>query len=258
VGLEADESTWLIAIALPMPRLEVPDYGQISVADAIALQKEMRQQVVCADDTGAIRTVAGIDIGIDRANAIARAAVVVVRLEDLVPVEWVAIEHPVTFPYVPGLLGFREVPAAMAALARLTRPPDLLMCDGHGIAHPRRCGLACHLGLLAGIPAIGVAKSRLIGTYAPLDNERGTWQPLSDGDEVIGGVVRTRAGVRPVYVSTGHRVSLHTAIDLVLRCTRGFRLPEPTRQAHRLASRASALTDGGCATAGCSSPPSRC
>ena len=169
-----------------MPRLEVPDYGQISVADAIALQEQLRQRVVCSDDAAPIRTVAGIDIGIDRVNAIARAAVVVMHLEDLAPVEWVLIDHPVTFPYVPGLLGFREVPAAMAALARLSRPPDLLMCDGHGIAHPRRCGLACHLGLVAGMPAIGVAKSRLIGNNAPLDDQPGAWQPLYDGDEVIG------------------------------------------------------------------------
>lgn len=237
---------------------EVPDYGQISVADAVLLQEQMRQCVICADDNAPVRMVAGIDIGIDRVGAIARAAVVVMRLEDLAPVEGVTVECPVTFPYVPGLLGFREVPAALTALAQLTHAPDLLMCDGHGIAHPRRCGLACHLGLLAGIPAIGVAKSRLIGSHAPPDDEQGAWQPLSDGNEVIGAVVRTRAGVKPVYVSPGHRVSLLTAIDMVLRCTRGCRLPEPTRQAHRLASGPPSLTVAGCASAGYLSPPLRC
>jgi deoxyribonuclease V len=219
-----------------MPRLDVPDYSRLSVADAIALQERLRERVVCEDTVSAIATVAGIDIGIDRIRAQARAAVVVLRLPDLTRVEQVSIEHPVEFPYVPGLLGFREVPAALTALAQLAQLPDLLMCDGHGIAHPRRCGLACHLGLLAGIPAVGVAKSRLIGTHAPVGVERGAWQPLRDGDEVIGAVLRTRPGVKPVYVSPGHGISLNTAIDAVLRCTLGYRLPEPTRQAHRLAS----------------------
>lgn len=219
-----------------MRQFDVPDYGRLSVADAIALQQRLRECIVCEDTAAPIATVAGIDIGIDRLRALARAAVVVLHLPDLTLVEQVSVERPVEFPYVPGLLGFREVPAALAALARLSHAPDLLMCDGQGIAHPRRCGLACHLGLLAGIPAVGVAKSRLIGTHAPVGDERGAWQSLYDGSEVIGAALRTRPGVKPLYVSPGHCVSLPTAIDLVLRCTRRYRLPEPTRQAHRLAS----------------------
>jgi deoxyribonuclease V len=137
---------------------------------------------------------------------------------------------------VPGLLSFRETPAVLEALGRLSERPDLLLCDGQGYAHPRRFGLACHLGVLTGLPSIGVAKSRLIGTHGALPKEKGAWVPLLDGDEAVGAVLRTRDGVAPLYVSIGHRVSLPTAIRWVLACTTRYRLPETTRQAHRLAS----------------------
>ena len=140
------------------------------------------------------------------------------------------------FPYVPGLLSFREAPAALAALGQLKTSPDILLCDGHGLAHPRRFGLACHLGLLSGLPSIGVAKSLLTGEHAPPAQERGAWTPLLDGGEVIGAALRTRPGAKPVYVSIGHRISLESALQVVLRCTGRYRLPETTRQAHRLAS----------------------
>jgi deoxyribonuclease V len=146
------------------------------------------------------------------------------------------VRRKTRFPYVPGYLSFREAPAALAAMRRLRRDPDLIVCDGQGFAHPRRFGLACHLGLLANLPSIGVAKSRLIGEHAVLGSQRGEWVPLVDDGERIGVVLRTRTGVRPVYVSVGHRISLETAIDYVLRCTTRYRLPETTRQAHRLAS----------------------
>ncbi len=140
------------------------------------------------------------------------------------------------FPYVPGYLSFREAPAVLAALAKLRTRPDLLLCDGQGRAHPRRFGLACHLGVLTGLPSIGVAKSLLLGVHGPLPEPKGSWVALKDKGEVIGAALRTRAGVKPVYVSIGHRVSLATAIDYVLRCTPRYRLPETTRLAHRLAS----------------------
>jgi deoxyribonuclease V len=140
------------------------------------------------------------------------------------------------FPYIPGYLSFREVPAILEALGKLQRPPDLILCDGQGLAHPRRFGLACHLGVVTGLPTIGVAKSRLIGTHDPVAEQKGCWVPLWDKEECIGAVVRSRSHVSPLYISIGHCVDLETAIDHVLRCTTRFRLPETTRWAHKLAS----------------------
>jgi deoxyribonuclease V len=147
-----------------------------------------------------------------------------------------AARQPAQFPYLPGLLSFREAPAVLEAIGRLRRPPDLLICDGHGWAHPRRFGIACHIGLLAGIPTIGVAKTLLIGRHAALRPDRGSWAPIVDAGEVIGAALRTSAGVKPVYVSVGHCITLATAIDFVLQCAPRYRLPETTRWAHRIAA----------------------
>lgn len=186
---------------------------------------------------GRVRTVAGIDIGYEGDSQLARAAAVVLAFPSLEPVEAAVVHVPVKFPYVPGYLSFREVPAALAVLAKLEQRPNLILCDGQGLAHPRRFGLACHLGVLLDIPTIGVAKSRLIGeARGRLGHARGAWVPLIVDDEIIGAEVRTRAGVKPLFVSIGHRVSLDTAIDFVLRCAPRYRLPETTRCAHRLAS----------------------
>ncbi len=178
----------------------------------------------------------GVDIGFEDGGRVTRAAAVVLAYPGLELVEFAIARRPTSFPYVPGLLSFREIPAALDALAALGRRPDLLLCDGQGIAHPRRIGLASHLGLVARLPTIGVAKTRLIGTHRPLAARRGAWVPLEDAGEVIGAVVRTRAGVKPVYVSIGHRVDLATAIEWAMACTTRYRLPETTRWAHRLAS----------------------
>lgn len=177
---------------------------------------------------------AGIDVAYGRRGGPAHAAAVLFDLTTLTPLEQAEATLPPLFPYVPGLLSFREGPAAVAALAGLGRRPNLLMCDGQGIAHPRRIGIASHLGLILDLPAIGVAKSRLIGTHAEPGPNRGDWTPLVDKDEVIGAVLRTRVNVRPVFVSIGHRISLESALALVLACTRRFRLPEPIRAADRL------------------------
>ena len=208
----------------------------VTPAQARAIQLEGRARVIADDALGRVGRVAGIDVGLEESGAISRAAVAVLEVPSLTLVESAVARLPTAFPYVPGLLSFREIPAALEALGRLSAPPDLLLCDGQGYAHPRRFGLACHLGVLTGLPSIGVAKSRLIGTHGPLPDEKGAWVPLLDGDETIGAVLRTRGGVAPVYVSVGHRVSLQTAIRWVLACTTRFRLPETTRQAHRLAS----------------------
>ncbi len=144
--------------------------------------------------------------------------------------------RPTSFPYVPGLLSFRELPAVLEALEQLKQLPDLLLCDGQGYAHPRRIGIASHLGVLTDIPSIGVGKTRLIGEHRPVADERGAWQPLLDKGEVIGAVLRTRKGVKPLYISAGHRISLESAIEYVMGCTTRFKLPETTRMAHKYAS----------------------
>lgn len=211
---------------------------------AIALQKKLARQVVTRDSLGPVRRVAGVDVHPERRGGGMRAAVAVLSLPSLEPLEARVVRTRVSFPYISGLLSFREAPAALPALERLAKPPDLLLCDGQGLAHPRRFGLACHLGLLSDLPSIGVAKSRLTGWHGEVPVERGGWTPLyaerpqdreTDDVEILGAVLRTRSGVKPVFVSIGHRVSLETAIDLVLRCCTRYRLPEPARRAHRLA-----------------------
>lgn len=208
----------------------------VTPTEARAIQERLRSLVETADRLGPVETVAGVDVGFEAGGRITRAAVVVLRLADLRPVAQALVRAPTVFPYVPGLLSFREIPAVLEALGRLERLPDLILCDGQGRAHPRRLGIACHLGVLTDLPTIGVAKSRLIGSHAEVPDRKGAWVPLYDGEEVIGAVLRTRRGVRPLYVSAGHRVSLETAIDYVLRCTPKYRLPETTRRADRLAS----------------------
>jgi deoxyribonuclease V len=206
------------------------------VAAAREIQEALRTQVVREDRLGAVHTVAGIDVGFEDGGRTTRAAVVVLGFPALEPLAQATSRTPTRFPYVPGYLSFRELPAVLAALERLAAPPDLILCDGQGLAHPRRFGLACHLGVLTGLPCIGVAKSRLIGSHADVPPEKGAWVPLLDREEIIGAVLRTRSRVSPVYVSVGHRVSLATALDYTLRCTTRYRLPETTRHAHRLAS----------------------
>lgn len=218
-----------------MPFLSLHPW-QVSPQEAIAIQESLRQQVIREDRFDPIRTVAGVDVGFEADGTITRAAVVVLGYPELDLVETAIARCPTTFPYIPGLLSFREAPAVLDALDRLEALPDLLICDGQGIAHPRRLGLASHLGLCTGLPSIGAAKSRLIGRHEPVGEGRGDRQPLWDGDEIIGAVLRTRKNTQPVYVSIGHRISLETAVQLVLACTGAYRLPEPTRQAHRLAS----------------------
>lgn len=207
-----------------------------TVAEARAVQERLRARVEWEDRLGDLRFVAGVDVGFEARGRITRAAVAVLTFPELELHEHAVTRRETTFPYVPGYLSFREIPAVLDALGIVSRAPDLVLCDGHGFAHPRRCGLASHLGILIDTPTIGVAKSRLIGTHDMPPEEKGSWTPLRDGDEVIGAVVRTRTAVKPVFVSVGHRVSLETAVALTLRCVTRYRLPETTRRAHRLAS----------------------
>lgn len=200
------------------------------------IQEALREQVDRRDGPGPIERVAGIDIGIDRKANRARAAAVVLSYPGCELLEKAVVTRRIRFPYVPGYLSFREVPPALDALEKLAILPDLIVCDGQGIAHPRRFGLACHIGVLTGIRTIGAAKSRLLGTYEEPGPDKGDWTVLRDKGERIGAVLRTRANVQPIFVSIGHRISLRTAVRVVLACCTRYRLPETTRAAHRLAS----------------------
>lgn len=203
---------------------------------AVALQRCLAAAVVTCDRFGPVRRVAGVDVGFEDGGRITRAAVVILDFPALTVRSTTIARRPTCFPYVPGLLSFRELPAVLDAFDGLPETPDLVLCDGQGLAHPRRLGIASHLGLRLDLPTIGVGKSRLTGTHGEVPAAKGAWCALEDRGEVIGAVLRTRVGVRPLYVSTGHRVSLPSAIDWVLACTTRFRLPETTRAADRAAS----------------------
>jgi deoxyribonuclease V len=203
---------------------------------AIVIQQELRQEVIDQDQFGVVNFVAGIDVGFEADGAITRAAVAVLNYPGLELWESAIARCPTTFPYIPGFLSFREVPAVLEALEKLKTIPDLLLCDGQGMAHPRRFGIACHLGILTNLPAIGVAKSRLVGKHEEAPNERGAWVPLTHKDERIGAVLRTRPKTNPLYISVGHRISLESAIAFTMGCTTKYRLPETTRHAHNFAS----------------------
>ncbi|KOP26148.1 endonuclease V [Hapalosiphon sp. MRB220] len=209
----------------------------LTIEEAIAIQEEMQTEVITSDQLQQpVQYVAGVDMGFEADGTISRAAVAVLSFPDLKLQETSIARRPTSFPYIPGFLSFREIPAVLDALEKIKITPDLILCDGQGIAHPRRFGIACHLGVIIDIPTIGVAKSLLIGKHEELPDTRGSWQPLIHKDDIIGAVLRTRVGVKPVYVSSGHRISLPTAIDYVLRCTPKYRLPETTRIADKLAS----------------------
>jgi deoxyribonuclease V len=209
---------------------------ELTPDEAITLQERLRKEVILADQIGAVTRVAGVDASYNQSLALTLAAVAVLTFPELQLTEKAMIRQPTQFPYIPGLLSFREAPPILEALKDLASPPDLMICDGHGIAHPHRFGLACHVGYLTGIPTIGVAKRKLVGEHADVPDIRGEWQPIYEDGDIIGAALRTRTHVKPIYVSAGHKVCLETAIDYVMRCTPKYRLPETTRAAHRLTS----------------------
>jgi len=208
----------------------------VSAKQAVEIQKKLSAQV---DNHGSIGTpslIAGVDVSGANERGIARAAIVILNYPDLNTIDTVTIEAEVSFPYVPGLLSFREMPILIKAFEKLDAVPDLVLVDGQGIAHPRRLGLAAHLGLFLDLPTIGCAKSRLVGTHGELPDEAETWTELFDGNEVIGATVRTKIKTNPLYVSVGHKISLPKAIYWTLQCCKKHRLPEPTRLAHQAAA----------------------
>jgi deoxyribonuclease V len=204
--------------------------------EAIALQHQLAKQIVRQDQLGDVRYVAGVDMAINEENGMARAAVVLLSYPALTILERHIYEEAIRMPYVPGLLSFREAPPVLGAFGKLHQRPDLVLVDGQGIAHPRRIGIASHLGLWLQLPTIGCAKSILVGRYdqGQLQEEAGSWVPLLDKQEIIGAAVRTRTRVNPMIISPGHLISLETSIHYVLTCCKGYRLPEPTRQADKL------------------------
>lgn len=205
----------------------------ITPAQAIQLQNELAGQVIRVCRLGSVTKIAGIDVSVK--NKLACAAVVVFDYPGLNILETATAKREVIFPYVPGLLSFREGPVILDAINRLSIEPHLLFFDGQGLAHPRRLGLASHIGLLTGLPSIGCAKSRLCGRHDEPDGTRGSFAPLVDKNEIVGAVVRTRSNVKPLFVSIGYNVDLSTSIKYVLDCCRGFRLPETIRRAHQMA-----------------------
>ena len=203
--------------------------------EAIAWQKQLARRVEISDRLPTpISTLGGVDVGFEDSGKTARAAVTLLDTESLNLIDSAIVREPTRMPYIPGLLSFRELPAILRALRELSSLADVILCDGHGYAHPRRFGIACHLGLWLDIPTIGVGKSRLCGQYEEPGEAKGNASALMDKGEIIGHVVRTRTGVRPVFVSPGHRVSHATAVSMVLRATTRYRLPETTRTADRL------------------------
>ena len=211
------------------PRFE--SRWNLTPREAMRLQESLRERVELNDRFGDIHYVAGADMAFDPETEVAFSGVIVYRFPGLEEVERRMARRKLRFPYVPGLLSFRECPILLAALARLKTEPDLILIDGHGRAHPRRFGIACHIGILFDKPTIGCAKSRLVGEYEELGEKAGATAPLMLEGERLGVVLRTRDHVRPIYVTTGHRVSLDSAIGLVKQCVDGYRIPKPTREA---------------------------
>ncbi|AQG81096.1 deoxyribonuclease V [Spirosoma montaniterrae] len=209
-------------------------WTDISPADAVALQQQLRSQVRILPPTGPLRTIAGCDISFNKFEETVYAGIVVLDLETLETIDEAGVVSTATFPYVPGLLSFREIPSLLEAWAKLTTEPDVVMFDGQGIAHPRRIGIASHGGLFLNRPTFGCAKSVLVGKYNEPAPERGSWSPMTHYRDVVGAALRTKNRVNPVYVSPGHLIDLETAIALTLRCDGKYRLPEPTRRAHNL------------------------
>ena len=204
----------------------------VSYREAIRIQEKLRNNISLIDSSRKVSSIAGADVSYSKRGEEGIAAVVVLSYPDLDLLDETYVKGKVSFPYIPGLLSFREAPLLIQVFQRLQRPPDVVLYDGQGIAHPRSFGLASHMGLLLELPSIGCAKKKLVGDFGNVGPQSGSTTPLKLGGRIVGAVIRTRKGVRPVFVSPGHRIDLETSIQLVLETSRGFRLPEPLRRAH--------------------------
>lgn len=228
------QKAWILAIIDGVKTNELHAW-QIEVAQAMDMQRRLSKQVSWTGEVIEPSFIAGVDISVGKANEMAQAAIVVLSYPELKLEAIEMVQGRLELPYIPGLLSFRESPLILAACRKLSLIPDLIIVDGQGVAHPRRLGLASHLGLFLDIPTIGCAKSRLCGMHKIPGEDPGNYTDLMDNGEVIGAVLRTKNGVKPLYISTGHKISLENAVYWVLQCCRGYRLPEPTRLAHLVA-----------------------
>ncbi|HEX9058843.1 MAG TPA: deoxyribonuclease V, partial [Clostridia bacterium] len=210
----------------------------LSESEALELQQTLAKKVIKDDTLSSVKLVAGVDVAYDDKSQKLFAAVVVLNADSLDIVDTSIAEDNSQFPYIPGLFSFRELPSVIKALKQLKATPDLIVCDGQGTAHPRRFGLACHLGVLFDIPTIGCGKTRFIGTHEEPGIKRGDYAPLLDNEEIIGNALRTQDNIKPVYVSIGHKICLQTACEWVLKLSKHYRLPETTRQADQAVRRA--------------------
>lgn len=208
------------------------EYDRLSPSEAIALQQELRQKITLKPLEKPVSTIAGADISFNKYSTTVYAGIVVLSFPDLQVIDKASVTDTTEFPYIPGLLAFREVPALSKAWEKLSTKPDVLVLDGHGIAHPRRMGIATHFGVVMQTPTLGCAKSLLTGRFNEPDNEPGSYTDLVHQNEVIGKVLRTKKNCKPVFVSPGNLITMEESIDLILQCIRKYRIPEPTRLAH--------------------------
>jgi deoxyribonuclease V len=204
----------------------------LQYTEAVEIQRDLRDRLILEAPKMDLRLVAGADVSYSKGSDIFFSSVVILEMPGMDILEEATAEERVDFPYIPGLLSFREAPVLIKALEKVKNIPDVIIFDGHGISHPRGMGLASHMGLVLDLPSIGCAKKKLVGDYEPVGNEVGDHTPITLRDDVVGAVLRTKTNVKPVFVSPGHRMDIPSAIEIVLRTCRGYKLPEPTRQAH--------------------------
>ncbi|MCB0581563.1 MAG: deoxyribonuclease V [Phaeodactylibacter sp.] len=209
----------------------------LSPTEAVNLQRQLREKISLSPFAGPIRHIGGADLSYNKGSDEFYAGIVVLDYESMETVAHSTVIRRSPFPYIPGLLSFREIPSLMEAWERLPFQPEVIAFDGHGIAHPRRMGIAAHFGLLADKPTIGCAKKRLTGKYEEPPRRRGAYTPILDGEETLGFALCTKDGIKPVFVSPGHRMGLEQSREVMLHCARGYKIPEPTRQAHLLVNR---------------------
>jgi deoxyribonuclease V len=228
----------------PFRGLGGSDYENLSPAQAIAYQKELRQQIRIEPLDKPIRIIGGADISFNKYSEIVYAGIILLKYPEMIVISHASVISRTSFPYISGLLAFREVPALVEVWNRLEIKPDLLVLDGQGIAHERRLGIATHFGLVTDVPTIGSAKSRLKGRYEEPANEVFAQSPMYDGDEIIGTALRSKKNCNPIYISPGHRISMLQSVEVIKNCVRGYRIPEPTRQAHLLVNKVR-IDDGG-------------
>lgn len=205
---------------------------KVSYKEAVRIQNDLRKQLILRKEFVNPGLVAGADVSYSKKNSRFYAMVIVFKFPELIPIEEITATRSVEFPYIPGFLSFREAPVLLEAFKKIKNIPDVVIVDGQGIAHPRGLGLASHLGLILDLPTVGCAKNRLTGQYQEVADEAGSYEFLRINGRVMGAVLRTKKGVKPVFISPGHRIDLSSSIELVLKTTKGYRLPEPTRQAH--------------------------